>query len=102
MTLKLESGNYLCFQPDTEAQCNAIPIDLYKKASKDYQLKHVKPANTQLAAYGGSKQRVVGQVRIRVWRGDYKCQLHACSQQRNSSSNGHKGVCAYENHTLCR
>ena len=28
MILKLEPGNYLCFQPDTEAQCNAIPIDV--------------------------------------------------------------------------
>ena len=50
VTLKLESENYLRFQPNTEAQCGLIPIDLYNKASKDYQLKHVKPANTQVAA----------------------------------------------------
>ena len=77
MTLKLESGNYLRYQPDTEAQCSVIAIDLYKKASKGYHLKHVKPANTQLAAYVGSKLRVVEQARIRVWRGSHKCQL-AC------------------------
>ena len=75
VTLKLESRNYLRFQPDTGAQRNVIPIDIYKKATKDYRLERVKPANTQLAAYGGSKLTVVGLVRIRVWRGNYKCQL---------------------------
>ena len=75
VTLKLESGNYLRFQPDTGAQCNVIPIDIYKKATKDYRLERVKPANTQLAAYGGSKLTVAGLVRIRVWCGNYKCQL---------------------------
>ena len=29
--LGLESGNYLPFQPDTGAQCNVIPVHLYKK-----------------------------------------------------------------------
>ena len=52
-----------------------MSIDLYKKASKGYHLKHVKPANTQLAAYVGSKLRVVRQIRIRVWRDSCKCQL---------------------------
>ena len=33
--LKLESGNYLRFQPNTEAQCNVVPLHLYKKATKD-------------------------------------------------------------------
>lgn len=59
VTLKLESGNYLRFQPDTGAQCNVIPVHFYKKASKDYKLERVKPLNTQLSAYGGSKLTVV-------------------------------------------
>ena len=41
MTLKFESGNYLHFQPDTGAQCNVIPVHLYKKATKDHDLKCV-------------------------------------------------------------
>lgn len=40
VTLGLESGNYLCFQPDTGAQCNVIPVHLYKKAVNDPDLKH--------------------------------------------------------------
>ena len=75
VTLKLESGNYLRFQPDTGAQCNVIPVSLYKKATKDHKLERVTPLNTQLSAYGGSKLQVVGQVRITVWRDDYRCQL---------------------------
>jgi len=62
VTLKLESGNYLRFQPDTGAQCNVIPVSLYRKATKDYRLERVTPANGQLSAYGGSKLQVVGNV----------------------------------------
>lgn len=40
VTLGLESGNYLRFQPDTGAQCNVIPVHLYKKAVNDPDLKH--------------------------------------------------------------
>ena len=54
VTLKLESGNYLRFQPDTGAQCNVIPVSLYRKATKDYRLERVTPVNAQLSAYGGS------------------------------------------------
>ena len=68
-------GNYLRFQPDTGAQCNVIPVELYRKATKDYELDRVTPLDTHLTAYGGSKLTVVGQVRIRVWRDDFKCQL---------------------------
>ena len=75
VTLKLESGNYLRFQPDTGAQCNVIPVSLYRKATKDYRLERVTPADAQLSAYGGSKLQVVGNVRITVWRDDFKCQL---------------------------
>ena len=32
---KLESGNYLRFQPNTGDQCNVIPLHLYKKTTKD-------------------------------------------------------------------
>ncbi len=44
VTLKLESGNYLRFQVDTGAECNVIPLALYKKATKDFKLAHVTPS----------------------------------------------------------
>ena len=75
MTLRLESGNCLRFQADTGAQCNVIPVNLYKKAARDPDLRHVKPANSAISAYGGSKLTVFGQVIIRVWRDSFKCLL---------------------------
>ena len=41
VTLKLEFGNCLRFQPDTGTQCNVIPFDLYKEAARDKGLKKV-------------------------------------------------------------
>ena len=38
VTLQLDSGNYMRFQVDTGAQCNVIPLDLYKKATGDLNL----------------------------------------------------------------
>ena len=61
VTLKLESGNYLRFQPDTGAQCNVIPVSLYRIATKDYNLERVTPAKAQLAAYGRFKTQSRGQ-----------------------------------------
>ena len=34
--LKLSNGNYLRFQVDTGAQCNVVPLDLYKKSTGLY------------------------------------------------------------------
>ena len=76
VTLKLKSGNFLRFQPDTGAQCNVIPVHLYKKATKDVGLEHVKQYQTAIVAYGGSKIPVVGEVQIHVSRGDYQCHLN--------------------------
>ena len=75
VTIKPESGNYLRFQPDTGVQCSVIPVELYRKATKDYELDRVTPLNTRVTACGGSKLTVVGQVHIRVWRDDFKCHL---------------------------
>ena len=41
ITLKLESANFVHFQPDTGAQCNVMPLHIYKKASKDKTLEKV-------------------------------------------------------------
>ena len=35
VTLNLESGNYFRFQPNTGAQCNVVPLHLYKKATEN-------------------------------------------------------------------
>lgn len=66
MTLKFESGNFACFQPDTGAQCNVMPLRIYTKASKDEALEKVTHTEASLVAYRGSKVKVVGCVSIRV------------------------------------
>lgn len=77
VTLKLESGKCLKFQPDTGAQVNVLPLSLYKRAMEDFDLKHVTPSDTTLTAYGGTKLPVVGTALIRVWRGKYRCKLNS-------------------------
>ena len=75
VTLKLESGHFLRFQVDTGAQCNVVPMDLYKKATKDHHLSNITPCKYKITAYGGTSIPVVGKAIIRVWRGDSSCRL---------------------------
>ena len=60
VTLKLESANYLRFQPDTGAQCNVIPLHLYKKTTKDVDLCNVTPVNMAIISYGGTSIPILG------------------------------------------
>ena len=75
VTLKVESGNYIRFQVDTGAQCNVLPVETYKKATKDAQLSQVSPGKSQITAYGGTQLPVKGTVILQVWRGEYKGRL---------------------------
>ena len=73
--LCLDNGNHVRFQEDTGAQCNVMPLDVYKRATQDFKLSHVKLGSQRITAYGGSEIKVTGQVRLRVSRGDFKCRL---------------------------
>ena len=75
VTVKLESGNHIRFQADTGAQCNVLPLAIYKKATKDEQLKKVTLVQTEIRAYGGTALPVVGSTLLRVWRGQQQCIL---------------------------
>ena len=75
VTLKLDSGNYIRFQIDSGAQCNVLPLKMYKRATKDVQMNDVTKCQSTILAFGGSRLTVVGEVRVRVWRDDYKCIL---------------------------
>lgn len=103
--LKQKPGNFLRFQPDTGAQCNAIPVHLYKKTTKDVGLEHVKQYQTAIVAYGGSKIPVVGEVQIHVSRGDYQCLLDCKlvdSTEIRPLALGKKSVYWNENHKVHR
>ena len=76
VTLLVESGSYVRFQVDTGAQCNVLPLDTYKKATGDVNLKQVTPTNTRVTAYGGGALPVAGTVVMKVWREGSKYRLN--------------------------
>ena len=46
VTLRLrKSGNYMKFLLDTSAECNVVPLKLYKEATGDVLLQNVTPSN---------------------------------------------------------
>ena len=75
VTVQLQSGNYICFQLDTVAQCNVIPVNLYKKATEDRKLTNVVPTNSFITAYGGVTLPVIGTAALWVQRGHKKFQI---------------------------
>ena len=70
VTLKMESGKFVRFQPDTGAQCNVLPVHIYCLATEDEDLHNVVEVQSALVAYGGSRVDVVGEAILRVWRGE--------------------------------
>ena len=86
ITFKLKSGNFMRFQVDTGAQCNVIPLAIYKQATKDIHLRNVSPVWSQITAYGGTTLPVVGLVAIEVERNNHRyhldCKLIDCTNIR--------------------
>ena len=75
VTLRLASGSHIRFQVDTGAQCNVVPVGIYKRATQDRGLAQVTPSRMNITAYGGAMLPVVGTVLLRVWRGTFHCRL---------------------------
>ena len=71
VTLRLNSGSHIRFQLDTGAQCNVVPLGIYKKATGDQKLKNVIPSRTHITAYGGATLPVVGTALLRVSCGNF-------------------------------
>ena len=64
------------FQLDTGAECNVVPLSLYKKATGDVKLKNVMSTDDEIVAFHGSKLKLTGQVFLTVSQGNTKCTLH--------------------------
>ena len=47
----------------------------YKKATGDFDLKHVTPAKSSIVSYDGGNIPVLGTVKLQVWRGSFTCLL---------------------------
>ena len=63
VSVRLESGKYLCFQVDTSTQCDVASLSLYKKATTDFNLECV----TKIQSYGGATLPVVGRTSLKVF-----------------------------------
>ena len=76
VTLKLqESGNFMKFQLATGAECNVVPLEMYKEATGDILLSTVMPSTDAIVAFGGSKMLLAGRVLLPVSHGDTRCTL---------------------------
>ena len=52
VTLRVRDNNYIRFQLDNGADCNVLPIHVYKAATGDHQLARVKPSSVCLVGFG--------------------------------------------------
>ena len=55
------------FQVDTGAQCNVVPLSLYKKATTNFNLEHVTKIQSAITAYGGTTLPVVGRTSLKAF-----------------------------------
>ena len=58
------------FQLDTSAECNVVPLEMYKEATGDVLLSKVMPSMDTIVAFGGSKMLLAGHVLLPVSHGD--------------------------------
>ena len=102
VTLKMESGKFVRFQPDTGAQCNVLPVHIYCLATEDEDLHNVVEVQLALLAHGGSRVDVVGEAILRVWRGEKSCRIR-CKLVDNESIRPISGrrACVGLNITQC-
>ena len=70
VTLNVESGSLIRFQPDTGAQCSVLPVHIYKNPTGDDTLAIVTTHKSTIVVYAGSTLDVIGVTTLRVWRGD--------------------------------
>ena len=72
VTLKLiNSGNFMT----TRAECNVIPVHVYKQATGDVMMGNVKPSDNRIVAFGGTKLSLRAQVMLPMSRGKTRCTL---------------------------
>ncbi len=51
VTMQLESGNSIWFQVDTGAECNVLPLHIYKLATADVKLANIHKYDSCITTY---------------------------------------------------
>ena len=75
VSLKIKPKCYIRFQIDNSADCNVLPLHVYKAATGDHCLMKVIPSETTVYAYGQIGTPSVGKVKTQEWRGNKTCNL---------------------------
>ena len=79
ITLQLSSKNAIRFQIDNGADCNVLPLHVYRSATGDHELQKVKPSTTTLWAFGQKRVPSAGVVVLQMQRHgkmfDISCEL---------------------------
>ena len=70
VSLKIRPKCYIRFQIDNGADCNVLPLHVYKAATGDHYLKNVIPSKTIVYVHGQIGTPSAGKVKIQVWRGN--------------------------------
>ena len=68
VTLRVRDKHYIRFQLNSGADCNVLPVHVYKAATGDQQLQKVESSAVSLSGFGKQNVQTVGQVLLRVWR----------------------------------
>ena len=68
ITLKVRDHHYIRFQIDSGADCNVLPLHVYKVATGDEPLNRVEPSRVRLMGFGQRNEKLVGRVNMKVWR----------------------------------
>ena len=77
VTLKIREKCYIRFQIDCGADCNVLPVHVYKAATGDKEMKNISPSDTTLYVYGQIGTKSAGRVKFQAWRGS-KTRLLEC------------------------
>ena len=77
VTLKIREKCYIRFQIDCGADCNVLPVHVYKSAFGDHEMKNVSSSDTTLYVYGQMGTQSAGRVKFQAWRG-MKSRLMEC------------------------
>ena len=69
VTFKLNDKAAIRCQIDSGADCNILPLHVYKPATQDWKLKQVRPSRARLFGFGQQSIQPVGCVTLRLQRG---------------------------------
>ena len=75
-TIQVSEDAYIQFHVDTGAECNVLPLHIYRSATGDVSLTDVLPSTSSIILYGGMKKPIIGTVKIPAKYKGFECFLN--------------------------